>query len=60
MKNCEGCFSYDKEYDNLRMRFNDALIEGKEKCHFCIMFESGIPNDIWHNKKECPEKLSKE
>lgn len=25
----------------------------------CAAFKKGIPQDIWNNKKECPEKIDR-
>lgn len=53
MADCKNCPFYDEDYDSMKNRMNDVIIEGEEyeEHHFCIMYESHIDEYFVHGKK---------
>lgn len=53
MANCKKCPFYDEEYDSMKIRMNDVIIEGEEneEHHFCVMHENHIDDYFVHGKK---------
>lgn len=53
MADCKNCPFYDSEYDSMKNRLEDVIIEGQEheEHHFCMMHDTNIDDYFIHNKK---------
>lgn len=51
MKQCESCWFYSSQYDELRRLWDDTNDEVKN--HYCQMYENPIDVDIIHDKVKC-------
>ena len=54
MANCKNCFLYDEDYNLMKNKMNDVIIEGEEheEHYFCIMHDDPI-DDYFIHKKKC-------
>ena len=50
MESCKTCALYSEHYDNFYQDFNDV---GDVNDHFCPMYQAGIPDGIFEDKKDC-------
>lgn len=53
MADCKKCPFYDSEYDSMKNKMNDVIIEGEEhkEHHYCIMYENHIDDYFIHGEK---------
>lgn len=52
---CKGCAFYNEEYDEMRHNYDDTIIKGEtEQNHYCTMYDSNIPKDIFYGDGKCP------
>ncbi len=53
MADCKKCPFYDEDYDSMKNRMNDVIIEGEEyeEHHFCMMHDNHIDDYFIHGKK---------
>ena len=60
MADCKNCIFYDEDYDFMKNKMNDVIIEGEEpeEHHFCMMHEGHI-DDYFVHKKKCEYEVSK-
>lgn len=52
---CEKCLIYNKLYNELRQKNDDAINEKEKNVqkHFCFMYIKGIPEKITHKNADC-------
>lgn len=61
MGSCKECIYYSKDNDKFRQRYDDIEVIGENrKKHHCMVFDAGIPHDVWIGKKKCDHFLDKE
>lgn len=60
-RQCDKCVNYNARIDEFRQGYVDIIEKGKKEMeqHFCPMYDSHIPNEIYYNGKECPYFLEK-
>ena len=54
MRECGSCVHFDSRYDEFRTMFDDCIIDGKRKDHFCPLYDDVIPQNIWYDNTKCP------
>lgn len=56
MAKCYNCLFYDKSYDDFRQEYDDVIKIGDDQPpkHYCSMYDSNIPADIFYKEAACP------
>lgn len=60
MRQCNTCIHFDSEYEAFRTTYDDVIVEGKKKDHFCPLYDDVIPQKIWYEEGKCPYYRDKE
>lgn len=62
MKQCERCFFYDMEYDNLLRSGDDIAFVGQEykEKHYCRLYDHAIDDKIVTDEVKCERYFSKD
>ena len=52
---CSKCLFYDEKYDNFRQEYDDVIVVDNDQPpkHFCLLYESGIPSNIFYDGNAC-------
>lgn len=58
MAKCKTCLFYSEEYDEMKRRYNDVIVEGEntEDFHFCEAY-TPIPDGVFETDKPCEQYL---
>lgn len=58
---CSKCTFMNKQYDEFRQDYNDAIVVGNTTVeHFCPMYDDHIPNGIYYKGEKCEYYMEKQ